>query len=339
MSKVKVAINGYGTIGKRVADAVALQDDMEIIGISKTRPNFEAKTAAMKGYNIYAPADKIDSFKNDGYTIAGSIEDMVKAADIVVDCTPGKIGVSNKALYEKEGVKAIWQGGESKDIAPISFNSEANYADAIGADYVRVVSCNTTGLCRVIYPLDQKYGVEKVRVTIVRRGGDPGDIKSGPIDALVLDPIKLPSHHGPDVKTIMPHINITSAAIKAPTSFMHLHVLNIQLKTECSAEDVKNLFASRPRIRMIADGISATAQIIEFGRDLGRPRNDMWENCVFRDSVSVDDGELYFFQAIHQESDVIPENVDAIRAMMSLEKDNLKSIEKTNKSMGIGFKC
>ena len=32
-----VAINGYGTIGKRVADAVAAQDDMKIIGVSKRR--------------------------------------------------------------------------------------------------------------------------------------------------------------------------------------------------------------------------------------------------------------------------------------------------------------
>lgn len=31
--KVKVAINGYGVIGKRVADAVVLQDDMELAGI------------------------------------------------------------------------------------------------------------------------------------------------------------------------------------------------------------------------------------------------------------------------------------------------------------------
>jgi len=181
----------------------------------------------------------------------------------------------------------------------------------------------------------KEYGVEKVRVTIVRRGGDPGDIKSGPIDALVLDPVKLPSHHGPDVKTIMPHINITSSAIKAPTTFMHLHVLNIKLRKECTADEVKKLFSSRPRIRLIADGISSTAEIIECGRDIGRPRNDMWENCIFKDSISVDDGELYFFQAIHQESDVIPENIDAIRAMMKLEKDNMKSIEKTNKAMGI----
>ena len=28
---IKVAINGYGTIGKRVADAVDAQDDMEIV--------------------------------------------------------------------------------------------------------------------------------------------------------------------------------------------------------------------------------------------------------------------------------------------------------------------
>ena len=28
-----VAINGYGTIGKRVADAVSAQDDMKIVGV------------------------------------------------------------------------------------------------------------------------------------------------------------------------------------------------------------------------------------------------------------------------------------------------------------------
>ena len=48
MSKVKVAINGYGTIGKRVADAVSLQDDMEMIGVAKTRPNYEATIANEK---------------------------------------------------------------------------------------------------------------------------------------------------------------------------------------------------------------------------------------------------------------------------------------------------
>jgi glyceraldehyde-3-phosphate dehydrogenase (NAD(P)) len=335
MSKVKVAINGYGTIGKRVADAVNLQDDMEVIGISKTRPNFETQLAHQKGYPVYTLADKADAMKKAGIPVAGSIEDMVANADIVVDCTPGGVGEENKSLYEKAGVKAIWQGGEEHELAGVSFNASSNYEEAVGKDFVRVVSCNTTGLCRVIYPMDQQLGVKKVRVTLMRRAADPGDIKKGPINAIVPNPIKLPSHHGPDVNTIMPHINIVSTAVKLPTTLMHVHTVNMELGKECSAADVRSIFEKQSRIRLIGQGITSTAEIIELGRDLGRPRNDMWENCVWDDSITVHEGELYFFQAIHQESIVIPDNVDAIRAMTGLEKDGARSIAKTNKAMGI----
>lgn len=34
MNKVRVAVNGYGVIGKRVADAVALQEDMALAGVA-----------------------------------------------------------------------------------------------------------------------------------------------------------------------------------------------------------------------------------------------------------------------------------------------------------------
>lgn len=41
-------------------------------------------------------------------------------------------------------------------------------------------------------------------------------------------------------------------------------------------------------------------------------------------------------QAVHQESDTaVPENIDAIRALLEMESDNEKSIAKTNKAMGI----
>ena len=52
---IKVAINGYGTIGKRVADAVDAQDDMEIVGVTKTRPAFGCDLAVRKGYQFFAP--------------------------------------------------------------------------------------------------------------------------------------------------------------------------------------------------------------------------------------------------------------------------------------------
>jgi glyceraldehyde-3-phosphate dehydrogenase (NAD(P)) len=66
------------------------------------------------------------------------VEDMLKKADIVVDATPGGIGETNKPLYEKAGVKAIWQGGEEHEVAGFSFNAHANYKDAIGRQFVRL---------------------------------------------------------------------------------------------------------------------------------------------------------------------------------------------------------
>src|SRR3989442_605865 len=294
----KIAINGYGTIGKRVADAVALQDDMRLVGVAKTKPDFEA--------------------------------------DLVVDCTPEESGY--KALYEKAGVKAIWQGGEEHALTNLSFNAAANYADCLGASFVRVPSCNTTGLIRTLYPLDAHIGVEKVLAVMVRRATDPGDSKKGPINAIEPE-LEMPSHHGRDVPSVLPDLDRHTIAVKVPTTIMHLHTLAVDLKKSADATQILDVWKRFARIMSVSggDGIKSTAQIMEMARDLSRSRSDLYEIAVWRDGVRVVDGKrLYYFQAVHQEADVVPENVDAIRALLELEKDGRKSMEKTDRSLGIG---
>jgi len=337
---VKVAINGYGTIGKRVADAVAAQDDMEVVGVSKTRPSFEARFALQKGYPLYcAVKDNEGGFRRAGLELSGGIGDMLSSCDVVVDCTPGKFGANNKPVYEKAGVKAMWQGGEKHDLTGFSFSTLANYEKALGRDTARVVSCNTTGLSRVLSLLDGAYGVEKVRATMIRRATDPQDAKKGPIDAIVPDPVTLPSHHGPDLQTVLPQVNIVTLATKVPSTFMHLHVLNVELKENAGASAVRETMAREKRLWLVPtySGITSTASLVEFARDMGRPRHDLWENCVWEESVNVVDGELFFFQGIHQESIVVPENVDCIRALFELEKDGRRCQEKTDGALGVGI--
>ncbi len=339
--KIKVALNGYGTIGKRVADAVARQDDMTLVGVAKTKPDYEAYAAAEKGYAIYAvdAAKAGPKFKDAGLQMAGSSEDMIKKADIIVDATPKGIGAKNKLLYDKLGKKAIFEGGEKHEMAGTSFNAAANYEEAIGKKYVRVVSCNTTALCRVVYAIDSAFAIEKAQAVLVRRAADPNEIKKGPINAIVPDPITLPSHHGPDVQTVMPHVNIITAAMKVPTTLMHVHFLNIRVKNKPSGQDVIDALGKWPRIWLIPPWfeIMSTAGVMELGRVLGRPKGDMPETAVWKESITVDkDGDINLFQGVHQESDVIPENIDCIRAMAGLEKDKLKSMAKTDRSMGIG---
>ena len=51
------------------------------------------------------------------------------------------------------------------------------------------------------------------------------------------------------------------------------------------------------------------------------------------DGISLQGDRLYYFQAIHQESDVIPENVDCIRALMGTEEDWKVSVAKTDSAI------
>ena len=50
---IKVGVNGYGTIGGRVADAVTKQKDMELVGVTKFTPDYRAKLAIDRGIQIY----------------------------------------------------------------------------------------------------------------------------------------------------------------------------------------------------------------------------------------------------------------------------------------------
>ncbi len=335
---INVAVNGYGTIGKRVADAVAAQPDMKVIGVSKTSVSAEAYVARERGYPLYiADISKKAAFEKAGLEVAGDVEAMIQKADIVVDATPGGVGEKNRPLYERYNKKAIFQGGEKHEVAGFSFNAHANYRDAIGKQFARVVSCNTTGLVRVIHAMDQAFGVEKVRAVMVRRGADPDDVKRGPIDAIVLNPPTIPSHHGPDVQTVLPQIDIVTLAMIVPVTFMHMHAVQMDLKRETTREEVLKLFENHSRIGLVrkVTGIKSNAQLREYTQDLGRPRTDLWENGVFEESVSVMGREFYCFQAIHQEADVIPENVDCIRAMMGTVTDPEESIRMTDRALGL----
>ncbi|MFB6301938.1 MAG: type II glyceraldehyde-3-phosphate dehydrogenase [Haloferacaceae archaeon] len=335
---IQVGVNGYGTIGKRVADAVTAQPDMELVGVAKTRPNYEAEAAVRKGYPLYAAVpERADRFADAGIEVAGEADELVAASDVMVDATPSGIGAENAALYERHDTPAVFQGGEDDTLVDTSFVARANYDDARGADAVRVVSCNTTGISRVLAPLREEYGVEKARVTLVRRGGDPGQTNRGPIDDILPDPVTVPSHHGPDVQTIFPDLAIDTLGVKVPATLMHLHAFNVTLDDAPDAAEVRDLLASEPRIFPVpgvAD-IDGAGKLRQFALDAGRPRGDLWENCVWADSIAVEGSDLYLFQAIHQESDVVPENVDAVRAIAS-DTDAAESTAITDEALGVG---
>ena len=172
---------------------------------------------------------------------------------------------------------------------------------------------------------------------MIRRAADPGDSSKGPINA-IKPVLKVPSHHGPDLMTVKPEIEINSLAVAVPTTIMHVHAIIADLPSGhgMTTDSILDLWRDTPRVLLMSgsgDRLTTTAEVMEMARDIGRKWGDLHEVFVWEDGVSLIGDRLYYFQAIHQESDVIPENIDCIRALMGAESDWKVSVSKTDEAI------
>ncbi|MFX0084040.1 MAG: type II glyceraldehyde-3-phosphate dehydrogenase [Candidatus Hodarchaeota archaeon] len=335
----KVGVVGYGVIGKRVADAVAAQPDMKLVGIADIISDVRLRIAKERKYPIYCSVPDFEPrMREAGYEVVGFLDDLVKEIDVVVDCTPSGVPAQNFPLYKVADVKVLVQGGEKHSLTERSFSTFGNYSTHFGVDKTRVVSCNTTALTRVIATLAQEYGVSEAFIALARRAGDPSRTNRGPINAIT--PVLGVSHHGPDLVTIMPQLEdrIHSLAIAGSWTLSHVHMMKISLNQQPSKDDVIELFKQTPRILIEPgkQGLFDSAQLVEYFRDLGRPRYDRPEVFIWQEPLNLDSrGNLYLIIDVHMESIPIPENVDAIRAMLEMEPNAMKCVEKTDKALNI----
>src|SRR3989344_8700481 len=114
---IKVGIVGYGTIGKRVADAVAMQKDMKLVGVTAHSYSFNTEVAKQKGYRIFS-IDGDSELKENGIKPDGTIKNLLDDAEVIVDATPKKVGKENlDSYYSPKKIKAIFQGGEKHETA------------------------------------------------------------------------------------------------------------------------------------------------------------------------------------------------------------------------------
>lgn len=213
---VKVGVVGYGVIGQRLADGVALQKDMELVGVADVAPTLTVRALKEKGmpYNLYNAAPNTQElFDNTRIPVSGTLEELVQQVDIILDATSAGVGAKNKELYKKYNKKAVFQGGEKNDVADIFFHGYANYEKGIGKQFLKLTSCNTTGLIRTIDCLERAVGIEKIAITIIRRVADPGDYHRGLTNALQVE--KAPNHQAVDLMTIMPHVQATGILVCA----------------------------------------------------------------------------------------------------------------------------
>jgi glyceraldehyde-3-phosphate dehydrogenase (NAD(P)) len=322
-ASVRVAVIGYGVIGKRVADAVALQEDMQLAGVADVAIDWRLKVAASLGLPIFAgDAASADSMREAGLPVLGVMEDLLKQVDVVVDCA---------------SIRFILQGGEKHELAGHSFVAESNYADALGRTATRVVSCNTTSIVRTLGALRRAGLLLHARGTLMRRATDPVDGHRGGLMNTLVPEDKVPSHQGPDARTVDPALDVVTMAVAVPQTLAHVHCWNVRMTRAASLDEVLAAFRTSSRIALLrsSDGLGAINVVKEMMGDLGRPRADLYEVGMWEDLVTLDGNELFFTYMVDNQAIVIPETIDAIRALTGTQPDGPTSIAATNRSLSI----
>ena len=333
-----IAVIGYGVIGKRMADAINKQDDLKLVGVCDVISDWRIQNAVRKEYNIYAATPEAEKeMKIANIPLKGSMQELLKKVDLVVDCTPKNIAAQNIKMYKEIGIKFIVQGGEKHETTGHSFSAENNYKSAINLNATRVVSCNTTSILRTLTALKNAGLLEYARGTLLRRATDPWESHLGGIMNTMVPERDIPSHQGPDAQSVDPDLNVITSAVKVPETLSHMHYWNVKLKKKTTKEEVLNAFKTSSRIKLIHydQGLVSNNTIKEMFLDMGRPWGDMYEVALWEDMLKVVGDELFYAYVVDNQAIVIPETIDAIRALTGIEMDADKSIAKTNESLGI----
>ncbi|EIL97192.1 type II glyceraldehyde-3-phosphate dehydrogenase [Rhodanobacter thiooxydans] len=339
-SKPRVAVNGYGVIGKRVAGAVDRQDDMELVGVCDIGTDWRPRMATHKGFRLFgAGTEHVQAMRDAGLNVAGTLGDLLGAADLVVDCTPKGVASKNVDLYRKRGIKFIVQGGEKHDVTGHSFVAESNYDSTLDRDSTRVVSCNTTSIVRTLTALKRAGLLRRARGTLLRRATDPWESHKGGIMNTLVPEREIPSHQGPDAKSVDPGLDVITMAVKVPETLAHLHYWSVQMTRKAEKEEVLDAFRAVSRIALIRmdEGLTALNTVKELMIDLGRPYENLYEVALWSDMLRVEGDELFYAYMVDNQSIVIPETIDAIRALTATIRDARQSIAKTDKALGIGL--
>jgi glyceraldehyde-3-phosphate dehydrogenase (NAD(P)) len=333
-----VAVNGYGVIGKRIADAVAAQDDMELVGVADVVSDWRIRVAVEKGYRVFGSTpEAADPMRAAGIPAVGDLEDLLRQVDLVADATPKKVAAANLDKYRAAGVKSIFQGGEKHSLTGHSFVAQANYATALGRDTTRVVSCNTTSIVRTLGALKDAGLLKKARGVLVRRATDPWESDRGGVMNTVVPEKSIPSHQGPDAQTVIPDLDVVTIAVVAAHTTSHLHAWSVELTRPATKDEVLAAFRAAPRIAFLraAQGVVALNSTLEMMADLGRPRGDMWEVGLWEDSLTVVGAEAFYNYQVYNQAIVVPETIDAIRALTGIEPDGRRSMAKTDAALGL----
>ncbi len=129
MTTIRVAVNDYGVIGKRVADAVRAMADMELADVAT---NSQVRAAIGPDIAVFAATEQAGAaMRAAEVPLAGRLEDLLGQGDSVVDATPKGGAATNLDRNRAARAKAVLHDGKAHPPTGRPFVAHASYSTAL----------------------------------------------------------------------------------------------------------------------------------------------------------------------------------------------------------------
>ncbi len=258
---MKIAINGFGRIGRVIFRQALSRNDVEIIGINDLTP-VPTSVHLLKYDSVHGKLNATVEESEKGIKVNGkeipiysttNVDEVAghfKDADLVLECTGKIVGKENLQKFITAGVKyvIVSRPAKSADEVDGTFVLGVNHK-TLNTETQKIVSnasCTTNCLAPVAATLHNKFGiVEGLMTTIHSYTNDQNTLDQGHKDlrrarAAALSMIPTTTGAARAVGLVIPDLNgkLDGFAIRVPTPNVSIVDLTATLKTAVTAEQI-----------------------------------------------------------------------------------------------------
>ncbi|MFV0480715.1 MAG: type I glyceraldehyde-3-phosphate dehydrogenase [Campylobacteraceae bacterium] len=305
---LKVAINGFGRIGRCVARILNDRNDIELVAVNDTASR-EMTKQLLKYDSVHGTFLDVVEWLEDDYLQIGKNKvkmystrdakelDFAKlGVDIVLECTGAYLTQEKAQVFIDGGVKKVLFSAPAKDKETPTFVLGVNEKEYKGQSIVSNASCTTNCLGPVAKVLDDAFKIQKgLMTTIHSYTNDQNllDVKHSRdlrrARAAALNMIPTTTGAAKAIGLVLPHLNgkLHGQSVRVPTPNVSMVDLNVLVGKKTSKEEINELF------KKASNG--SLKGILEFDEDF-RVSEDFqtstYSGSVAGDLTQVIDGDM-----------------------------------------------
>ncbi len=263
--KTRVAINGFGRIGRMSFRVMAERKDIEVVGINDLT---DTKTLAhlLKHDTNYGQfSHEVEA--GEGFIAIDGVKIPVSAerdpsmlpwgelnVDVVIESTGFFVTTEAASAHLKAGAKKVVLSAPAKDedTKTLVIGANEDEIDQAG-DILSNASCTTNSIAAVMDIMEMEYGIEKAMLTTVHSYTASQDLQDGPgkdlreARAAAENIVPTTTGAAKAVGLTVPSLKgkFDGLSVRVPTSVVSLSDVTMLLKRDVTKEEINEMFKKK----------------------------------------------------------------------------------------------